>query len=161
VNALLGGARIEMRDRVDAEREGDVDEIVRGRADDHEGPAETADAVFHVDRGARIEQRASGDPARAPIFHHLGARRDAELVVEPLRRNLPQHVLGEQRNLRPHRGVVEPVDIDAAEPVAKERRPARQLDGAPLALALDPLDLRRRARPIQDCRHSRPSTSTM
>jgi hypothetical protein len=66
-----------------------------------------------------------------------------KLVVEPLRRNLSQRVLGEQRNLRPHRGVVEPVDIDAGEPAAKERRPARQLDGAPLALALDPLDLRR------------------
>jgi hypothetical protein len=143
VNALLGGARIEVRYRVDAEREGDVDEIVRGRADDREGAAETADAVFHVGRGARIEQRASGHAARAPIFHDLGARRDAELVVEPLRRNLPQRVLGEQRNLRPHLGLVEPVDIDAAEPLAKERRSPRQFDRAPLALALNPLDVRR------------------
>src|SRR5215510_2356945 len=138
---ILGRARIEVSHRMDAERERDMDEIVRGRADHDKGAAEAAYAVLHVVGGARVEQRAAGHAARAPIFDDLGAWRDAELVVKPLRRNLSQRVLGEERNLRPHVGVVEPVDIDAAQAVAKERRPARKLDGAPLALALNALDL--------------------
>jgi hypothetical protein len=67
---------------------------------------------------------------------HIPARRDAELFVKFVGRDLPQLILGEQWDFGPHGRVVEPVEIDAPQPVAKERRPHSQFDGAALAHAL-------------------------
>ena len=95
------GAGVEVRHRMHAEREGDVRAVVGGGADQRPGALEGAQAVLHVLGRARVEQRPAGGAARAPVLDHLGARLDAELVVEALGRDLPQLFLGEQRDLVP------------------------------------------------------------
>ena len=120
-----------------------------GRADDHERAPEARDAVFHVARRARIEQRTAGHAARPPVLDNGAARRDAELGLEALGRNLSQLILGEQRDLRPHLGIIQPVEIDALQTIAEERRTHRLRHRAPLASALDFRDVRRRAWPMQ------------
>jgi hypothetical protein len=60
--------------------------------------------------------------------------------VKLLWRDLPQCVLSKKRDLGPDSRVVEPIDINAGQPVSEEGRPQGQFHGTPLALALNPLD---------------------
>ena len=82
--AVDRGARVEVRHRVHAEREGDVGAVVGGGADQRPGALEGEQAVLHVLGRARVEERPAGGAARAPVLDRLGARLDAELVVEAL-----------------------------------------------------------------------------
>ena len=152
---ILGGAGIEMSDRMNPERKRDMHQVFLGRPHDHEGATEAEDAVFHVERGARIKQRAAGDASRAPILDHLAARLDTELLVKLVRRDLPQFVLGEERNFRPNVRIVQSIEIDTGQPIAKERGAQCKFHGAPLARLLDRFELRSRARPIRNHRHHR------
>src|SRR5205814_8100951 len=134
-------ARIEMRDRVYAQGKRDVRAVVRSRADQRPGALEDQHVVPHVLRRARIEQRPPGGAARAPVLDHASARLDAELVVEALRRDLPEVLLGEDRYLSPDLGIVEPLQVDLRHPFPEERPAYRALDGNALARALDALNV--------------------
>ena len=132
---------------VDAQRKRNVGAVLRSGADQRPGALEGHDVGRHVLGRARIEQRPAGGAARAPVLDHLGARRDAELLVEPLRGNLAQRILRQHRDLAPFLRVIQPREIDRRHAPLPERRLQRPLDRDALALALDPRDVGRRARP--------------
>ncbi len=138
------GAREEVRHRVHAEREGDVRAVVGAGADQREGALEGAQAVLHVLGRARIEERPPGRAARAPVLHHPGARLDAELLVEALRRDAAQLLLREERDAVP-----DVFRVPGRDSLLQKRRFARPLHGDALALALDIGELGPRFRPTK------------
>jgi hypothetical protein len=69
--------------------------------------------------------------------------------MKPVRRNLPQLFLREERYFPPDIRIVEAIQIDALESVAKERRAQGELHRAALSFALDLHDLGFRNRPLQ------------
>src|SRR5687768_11546728 len=128
-------ARIEMRHRMHAERKRDVRAVVGGGADQRPGALEGEQGVHHVLGRARVEKRPAGGAAGAPVLDHLGARLDAELVVEALGRDLAQLFLCKKRNFPPR--VVEPIEIESGNSLAQEPGLHRALNRDPFALALD------------------------
>src|SRR5712691_3899709 len=135
-------ARIEMRDRVNAQGKRDVRAVVRRRADERPGALEDQHVVLHVLRRARVEERPAGGAPRAPVLDHPGAWLDAELVVEALGRDLPQVLLGQDGYFSPDLGIVEPLKVELRHPFPEERRAHRALDGDALSYAMNSLDLR-------------------
>src|SRR5207253_7317090 len=95
-------------------------------------------------RRARIDERPPAGAARAPVLDPPGARLDAELVVEALRRDLPEVLLGEDRYLSPDLWIIQPLQVDLRHPFPEERRAHRALDGNALSHAMNSLDLRDR-----------------
>src|SRR6185503_457610 len=126
------GSRVEVRHRVHAEREGDVRAVGGLRADQRPGALEGAQAVLHVLGRARVEERPAGGAARAPVLDHRAARLDAELLVEALRRNGTQLLLGERRDAVP-----DVLGLALWNPLPEEAGLARSLDGDLLALSLN------------------------
>jgi len=127
--AVDGGARIEMRDRMHAERKGNMRAIPGRRPDQRPRALESAQAPFRVLGRARVEERPARGAAGAPVLHRRAARLDAELVVEAFRRDLPQLLLGEQRNAAP-----DVLGVARRDPLLQERRLARARDFPPFAL---------------------------
>src|SRR5205085_11126619 len=80
---------------------------------------------------------------------HLGARRDAELVVEARRRNLAQRLLGEHRDAPPDLQLVHTIQIERRHAAPPEIRVQRTLYRQALALAVDALDLGLRLGPAK------------
>src|SRR3989454_5209606 len=142
-------ARIEMRDRVNAQGKRDVRAVVRGRADQRPGALEDQQVVLHVLRRARVEERPPGGAAGAPVLDHTGARLDAELVVEALRRDLPQVFLAQDRYFSPDLWIIQPLQVELRHPFPEKRRAHCALDGNALAFMLDALDLDTRRRPSE------------
>src|SRR5437016_532336 len=93
--------------------------------------------VPHVLRRARIEERPPGGAAGAPVLDHPGARPDAELVVEALRRDLPQVFLGQDRYFSPDLWIIQPLQVDLRHPFPEERRAHCALDGNALSFGLN------------------------
>src|SRR5204863_8173894 len=108
---------------------------------------EGEEIVLHVLGRARIEGRPAGGAARAPVLDDLGARRDAELVVEALRWNLAQRFLRQHRNATPSLRLVHAAEVQARQAPLPERRLHRALDGEALSLAVDAVYIGLRARP--------------
>ncbi len=135
------GARVEMRDRVHAERERDVRAIVGRGADQRPGALECEQVVRHVLGGARIEERAAGGAARAPVLDHLCPRRDAKLVVEARGWNLAQRLLGEHRDAAPDLGLVHAVEIDRRHAPPPELRLQRALDREAFSFTMDAINV--------------------
>src|SRR5439155_2050802 len=142
-------ARVEMRDRMHAERKRDVRAVLRGGADQRPRALEGHEVRLHVLGRARIKQRPAGGAARAPVLDHPGARLDAELVVEALGRNLAQVLLGQHRNAPPDLWIIQPHEVDGRHAPLPERRLQRAFDRDALALVLDTLDVLLRARPAE------------
>src|SRR5687768_2018721 len=137
-------ARIEMRHRMHAERKRDVRAVVGGGADQRPGTLEGEQAVHHVLGRARVEKRPAGGAARAPVLDHLGARLDAELVVEALGRDLAQLLLGEERDPVP-----DVFRVSRGNALLQEGRAPRALERDLLAFAVDALDLGARLGPAR------------
>ena len=138
----LRRARRELADRVDAERKGDVHDVAGARADARPDAAEAdAEVVVEILGRARIEERLPGRAARAPQLARGADRRDAEVGVELAGGKLAQLVLGEDGDLRPLLGIVEPVEADAVDARREQLRPPRALDGEALPRAVDRVDL--------------------
>src|SRR6185436_19384096 len=136
-DAARGGAtRVDLPDRMDAEREGDVRALAAPCTGAVEGARERLQAEFHVTEAARVEQRLAGDAARAPVLGDAVVRGVAELAVELLVRQRAQGVLIEDRDAAPDLGMVELRQVELRDALFPERRAHRPLDRGALAFAL-------------------------
>jgi hypothetical protein len=114
--------------------------VVLPRAGAVVGARKRLEAVLHVAKTARVEERLPCHAARAPVFLDAVGRLHAELVVELPVRERAQRVLVEDRDLAPVLRVLEAIEIDAAQPRLPERRLQRLLHRRALPLRLDAAD---------------------
>src|SRR5215813_3405033 len=136
-----GAARVDLADRVDTHREGDVGTLAAAGAGAVEGTSERLEAHLDVKPAAGVKERLAGDPARAPVLGDAVVARVAELAVELGLRQPTQRVLVEDRNLTPDLGVVQSLKIHlSGKPLLPERRLEGALDRGALALALEAPD---------------------
>ena len=135
----FGGAGHHLTDRVDSEGERAMHPLAGLPAGARIDARKPVHRDLDVEAAARIEQRAAGGAARTPILRDRVARGrlQAEVAIELLVRHGAQHVLVEQRDLRPFARVVEAREIDVVELAAKERRAPGLAHGRDLALRLD------------------------
>src|SRR6185436_2172031 len=131
-----GAARIDLPNRMDAERKGDVRALAASGAGAVEGARERLQAEFHVAEAARVEQRLAGDAARAPVLGDAVVLGVAKLAVELLVRQRTQRVLVENRDATPDLGIVELRQVQLRDSLFPEGRANRPLDRGALAFAL-------------------------
>src|SRR6185436_1698710 len=136
--ARSGAARVDLADRVDAQREGDVGTLAAAGPGAVEGAREGLEANLDVSEAARVEERLAGDAARAPVLRDAVVARVAELAVELGVRQPAQRVLVEDGNLTPDLRIMQSLQIyPFGNPFLPERRLEGALDRGALALALE------------------------
>src|SRR5437868_8635922 len=132
---------------MDAEWKRDVGTLAPLRAGAIVGARKRLQPDFHVAEASRIEERLPGDAARAPVFLYAVVLAQAEVAVELRIRKRPQRVLVQDRNPAPDFRIIELVERQVfRHALLPERRTQGLLDGNPLLLTLDALDVRAGAR---------------